>query len=71
MQEEGCSWLRTGEALSDDFNLVSIVIYIVVCLLSLCRLSIGHVLEVLISVFVAGRELLAGLQISSNRSNHI
>ena len=32
---------------SGDFNLVLIVIILVVCLLSLCRPSIGHVLEVL------------------------
>ena len=43
---------------SGDFNLVSIVIHLVVYWLSLCRLSIGHVLEVLTSVFCAGRELV-------------
>ena len=43
---------------SGDFNLMSIVIHLVICLLSLCRLSVGHVLEVLTSVFCAGRKLV-------------
>ena len=43
---------------SGDVNLVSIMIHLVVCLLSLCRLSIGNVLEVLTSVFCTGRELV-------------
>ena len=43
---------------SGDGNLVSIMIHLVVCLLFLCRLSIGQMLEVLTSVFCAGKELV-------------
>ena len=43
---------------SGDVNLVSIMIHLVVCLLSLCRLSIGQVLDVLTPVFCAGRDLV-------------
>ena len=37
---------------SGDVNLVSIMIHLVVCLLSLCRQNIGHLMEVLTSVFL-------------------
>ena len=43
---------------SGDVNLLSIMIHLEVWLLSICRLILGHVLEVLTSVFCTGRELV-------------
>ena len=51
---------------SGDVNLVSIMNNLVVCLLSLCRLSIAQVLDVLTPVICAGRELVGDWRAGSS-----